>query len=73
MVGEASIALATACFGANNVNGDQAYDTNDVLYIAFPGSVADTVVPSAPWSAESFDDFENAIAPTGDKLVATLS
>jgi hypothetical protein len=34
-VGEASIALATACYGIS-VNGNSGHDENDVLYIAFP-------------------------------------
>lgn len=72
MVGEASISLATACYGPESVTGNNAPDVNDVLYIAFRGRDA---VPgtSANWLATSFDDFEKSIAALGDSLVAKLS
>ena len=72
MVGEASISLATACFG-QGVNGNSGHDQDDVLYIAFPGSIADTVYKHANWAAKSFGDFEASIKTTGDKLVGKLS
>ena len=73
MVGEASISLATACFGTDGIDGDSDHDAEDVLYVGFPGSVADTVHKHANWAAKSFDDFESSIKATGDKLVGTLS
>ena len=73
VVGEASISLATACFGKENINGDMGHDQNDVLYIAFPGSVADTVEKNADWAATSFDDFENSITAKGNQLITRLT
>jgi hypothetical protein len=73
MVGEASISLATACFGKRGIDGDNGHDKNDVLYIGFPGSVADTVYKHANWAAKSFDDFESSIKAMGDDLISTLS
>ncbi|PLB46569.1 chitosanase [Aspergillus steynii IBT 23096] len=70
LVGEASLATATACFG-EEMNGDNGHDEKDVLYIAFSGKEA---VPGdkAKWDAESYDEFEESIAELGDKLVAGL-
>ncbi|KAL3472250.1 hypothetical protein BJX99DRAFT_262453 [Aspergillus californicus] len=67
LVGEASLALATECFGGD-MNGDNGYDGDDVLYIAFTG---DEAVPgdSANWKAGSFADFERSIEELGDELV----
>ena len=72
LVGEASISLATECFGTG-INGNSGHDQADVLYIAFPGSVADTVHKHAHWSAKNFTDFEDSITSTGDSLIAKLS
>lgn len=72
LVGEASISLATACFGTG-ITGNSGHDAADVLYIAFPGSVANTVHKHAHWSAKSFQDFEDSISSTGDSLVSKLS
>jgi hypothetical protein len=70
LVGEASISLATACFG-DSMNGDNGHGENDVLYIAFIGKDA---VPgaSANWSATSYDDFERSIQGLGDKLIKRI-
>lgn len=46
-VGEASISLATACFG-DNITGDNGYDQTDVLYLAFAGKAA-KVGAKADW------------------------
>ncbi|KAF2670029.1 Chitosanase-domain-containing protein [Microthyrium microscopicum] len=73
LVGEASIALATACYGSSNINGNQGHDVNDVLYIAFPGSVANTVNVRADWAAKSYDDFERSIESLGNELIQRLS
>lgn len=71
MVGEASIALATACYG-KGMTGDSGHDDNDVLYIAFPGADAVPGADGAAWSAQNFDDFEASISALGDKLVQRL-
>lgn len=70
LVGEASLATATACFG-EKMNGDNGYDGKDVLYIAFSGKEA---VPgnTAKWDAESYEEFEESISALGDKLIAGL-
>ena len=72
LVGEASISLATACYG-DSINGNNGHTPNDVLYIAFPGSVADTVEKLANWSAESFDEFEPSILGLGNELIEVFS
>lgn len=72
MVGEASIALATACYGTS-VNGNNGHDETDVLYIAFPGSIADTVHKKANWAAQNYNDFEASILDTGNTLIKKLS
>ncbi|KAH8901052.1 family 75 glycoside hydrolase [Thozetella sp. PMI_491] len=71
MVGEASISMATACYGTT-VNGDAGHDENDVLYIAFPGSKAVPGANGAKWSASSFTEFHNSIQSLGDSLVAGI-
>lgn len=71
MVGEASISLATACFG-EGVNGNSGHDGTDVLYIAFTGSDAVPGASGADWGAESYDDFAKSIQEFGDKLVKRI-
>ncbi|KAI8299777.1 Endo-chitosanase [Colletotrichum sp. SAR11_240] len=68
MVGEASIALATSCFG-NGVNGNQGHDENDVLYIAFTGQDAAPGANGANWSASTSAEFSSSINQLGNKLV----
>ncbi|KAH0436013.1 fungal chitosanase [Colletotrichum camelliae] len=68
MVGEASIALATSCFG-NGVNGNQGHDDNDVLYIAFTGQDAAPGANGANWSASTAAEFSSSINDLGNKLV----
>lgn len=70
LVGEASIAVATACFG-NVIDGNNGHDQNDVLYIAFSGSHA---VPgkTANWNANTYEEFEQSITDLGNALVASL-
>lgn len=71
LVGEASLALATACFGTG-MTGDAGYDGTDVLYVAFTG---DEAVPgeAANWGADNYDDFEASIEGIGDRLVQRLA
>ena len=70
LVGEASIALATECFG-EGITGDSGHDGRDVLYLAFSG---DDAVPrkQADWSAKTFEAFEESIEGVGDSLVGRL-
>ncbi|KAL8734303.1 MAG: hypothetical protein Q9166_001501 [cf. Caloplaca sp. 2 TL-2023] len=64
LVGEASISLATVCYG-NSVNGNSGHDEDDVLYVAFTGD--DAVLGSkAKWDAKKFKEF-------GDRLVKRLN
>ncbi|GIC88914.1 glycoside hydrolase family 75 protein [Aspergillus udagawae] len=67
MVGEASLALATACYGPS-ISGNSGHDEADVLYIAFAGKEA--VPTGARWEADSYEAFEESITAQGDKLVA---
>ncbi|SPQ25530.1 512c8d22-86a6-4199-b128-6251811c7042 [Thermothielavioides terrestris] len=68
MVGEASIALATACFGSS-MSGNNGHDATDVLYLAFAGSEAVPGADGAAWDVGSFEEFEASIAALGDRLV----
>ncbi|KAJ6443208.1 LOW QUALITY PROTEIN: chitosanase [Purpureocillium lavendulum] len=71
MVGEASISLATACFG-RGINGNAGHDENDVLYIAFPGKDAVPGARGAKWNAQNYDDFERSITGLGDQLIQRI-
>jgi chitosanase len=46
-VGEASISLATACFGSG-ITGDNGHSETDVLYLAFKGAQAN-IGKKADW------------------------
>lgn len=72
MVGEASISLATACFG-HRVNGNAGYDDHDVLYIAFVGDDAVPGPKGANWSAKDHAAFEKSIEERGDMLIERIS
>jgi hypothetical protein len=72
MVGEASISLATQFFGTS-VTGNNGHDENDIMYIAFPGTIADTVNKSANWGAKNFSTFEASIEDLGNQLIKRLS
>lgn len=67
LIGEASISLATRCFG-EGVNGGSGHDEQDVLYIAFTG---DDAVPGdkLDWQAQSSDDFQKSLEEFGNKLL----
>lgn len=71
MVGEASISLATECFG-RDMNGNNGYDGNDVLYLAFPGQDAVPGAAGAKWDAANFQEFESSISELGDRLMKRL-
>jgi hypothetical protein len=71
MVGEASISLATACFG-KSITGNNGHEDTNVLYIAFPGSRAVPGAKGAKWNAASFAEFEASIECLGNSLVSKL-
>lgn len=71
MVGEASISLATACYGTS-INGNSGHDDNDVLFLAFPGSDAVPGKSGAKWTASNYDTFEASIKSLGDTLIGRL-
>ena len=72
MIGEASISVATACYG-NKVNGNEGHDDDDVLYIAFVGEDAVPGAKGAAWNATDFAAFEKSIEERGNKLVERIS
>ena len=67
LVGEASLALATACFGQSRT-AHNGHEASDVLYLAFSGRHA--VPRRANWGARNYVDFETSISALGDSLVA---
>ncbi|PHH68142.1 hypothetical protein CDD80_221 [Ophiocordyceps camponoti-rufipedis] len=71
MVGEASISLATACYG-DSVHGDRGHDENDVLYLAFPGEAAVPGPDGAAWNASDSQEFERSLEPIGHRLVSGI-
>ncbi|KAK4153023.1 glycoside hydrolase [Chaetomidium leptoderma] len=71
MVGEASISMATACFGTS-MNGNNGHDENDVLYLAFPGPDAVPGANGAQWGATSWQAFEASIETLGNKLLERI-
>lgn len=71
MVGEASISLATLCFG-DAMTGNNGHSDLDVLYIAFTGTDAVPGAGGADWKATSPDDFEASLEPLGSKLLARI-
>lgn len=66
-----SDSLGRACYG-EDVNGNQAHDVNDVLYIAFTGSDAVPGANGATWNAGSFSEFEASLSSLGDSLIARI-
>lgn len=71
MVGEASISMATLCFG-KEMNGDNGHSEMDVLYIAFPGSEAVPGANGADWAASNPATFEKSLQTLGNKLVKRI-
>jgi hypothetical protein len=71
MVGEASISLATACYGTG-ITGNNGHDEDDVLYIAFPGADAVPGANGANWAASSYSAFESSITALGDRLIGRI-
>lgn len=54
------------------MNANSGHSSNDVVYIAFAGSVADTVEKKADWGAKNFKDFEFSIRGADNRLVEKL-
>lgn len=71
MVGEASISLATLCFG-DSMTGDNGHGDLDVLYIGFTGTDAVPGANGADWEATSPGDFEASLETLGSKLLARI-
>ncbi|KAI9047907.1 hypothetical protein LZ554_007709 [Drepanopeziza brunnea f. sp. 'monogermtubi'] len=68
VIGEASISMATLCYGTSAVNGNSGHDATDVLYIAFTGAAAVPGANGAKWNAASASEFEASLATLGDVL-----
>ena len=68
MIGEASLALATAC-GGKRINGDSGMDEDNVLFVGFTGDEAVPGANGANWTAADFDSFERSIESLGNRLV----
>ncbi|OAA73096.1 glycoside hydrolase family 75 protein [Akanthomyces lecanii RCEF 1005] len=71
LVGEVSDSLGKACYGGS-VNGNQAHDENDILYIGFTGADAVPGASGAQWDADSFDSFESSLGSLGDRLLQRI-
>lgn len=73
VVGEASISMATLCFG-KGINGNNGHDEDDVLILAFIGKEAVPGKDGALWDAKSAEEFVayEAFDNLGDKLVARI-
>lgn len=71
VVGEASISLATACYGTEAINGNSGHDESDVLYVAFTGEDA-LPGPRTKWDAKDFKEFEDSIEEVGNRLIERL-
>eukprot|EP00980_Cylindrotheca_fusiformis_P022503 scaffold9367_cov119-Cylindrotheca_fusiformis.AAC.1 len=72
MVGEASISMATLCFGTE-MNGNNGYDDTDVLYLAFTGSDAVPGADGAAWAAKDPVAFEESISSLGRSLLERIN
>ncbi|KAI5290558.1 hypothetical protein KEM54_001195 [Ascosphaera aggregata] len=67
LTGEASLSLARLCYG-DEINGNAIPEDDGIRYLAFPGSVVDTVPKDANWQATNYHDFENSITDFGNNL-----
>jgi hypothetical protein len=73
MIGEASISLATMCFGGKEViNGDSGHDDTDVLYMPFAGPDAVPGPDGADWAATDPRVFEASLEAIGNRLVRRI-
>ncbi len=64
--------MATACYG-KTINGNNGHSPADVLYIAFPGSINETVNKDAAWATQKYKVFEDSITDLGNQLIEKLS
>lgn len=71
MIGEASLALATAC-GGKGMNGDSGIDEDSILFVGFTGDEAVPGANGANWTATDFDSFEKSIEGLGTQLVGRI-
>jgi hypothetical protein len=71
LVGEASISLATACYG-DSMTSDNGHIDEDVLYIAFNGTRAVPGAGGAKWTAKNYGEFQQSIRHLGDTLISKL-
>ncbi|KAI1381117.1 glycoside hydrolase family 75 protein [Hypoxylon crocopeplum] len=69
-VGEASISIATLCFGTD-MDGEVGYDNENILYIGFTGN---NTVPgtSVNWGAADQNEFQSSISGLGDRLIQKI-
>ncbi|KAK0631504.1 glycoside hydrolase family 75 protein [Immersiella caudata] len=68
MVGETSLALATACYG-DSMTGSNGHSTTDVLYLAFTKPEAVPGARGVDWNASDYDTFARSIEQLGNRLV----
>lgn len=71
MVGEASLALVTAC-GGNGISGANGIDEETALLLGFTGEEAVPGPDGADWAAKDFDAFERSIEGLGNRLVERI-
>ncbi|KAK3307352.1 glycoside hydrolase family 75 protein [Chaetomium strumarium] len=71
MIGEASISLATLCFG-DSVNGNSGHDGADVLYMPFAGPDAVPGPDGADWAATTPQAFEASLEAIGTRLLQRI-
>ncbi|KAI0845260.1 glycoside hydrolase family 75 protein [Daldinia vernicosa] len=69
-VGEASISVATLCFG-HDVDGEVGFDEQKILYIGFVGPEA-VPGPRAYWKAADENEFQASIRGLGDRLIRQI-
>ncbi|KAI1479408.1 glycoside hydrolase family 75 protein [Daldinia sp. EC12] len=69
-VGEASISIATLCFG-HDFDGEVGFDEEEILYIGFTGTEA-VPGPSANWTADDENQFQSSISSLGDRLIERI-
>ena len=55
------------------MNDNNGHPQDDVLYIAFPGSVSETVIHHANYAATIYDDFVGSVQHVADQLISKLS
>ncbi|KAL2157131.1 hypothetical protein VTH06DRAFT_6419 [Thermothelomyces fergusii] len=71
MVGEASLALVTAC-GGKAISGANGIDEDAALLVGFVGDEAVPGPDGADWAAKDFDTFERSIEGLGNRLVERI-